>query len=168
MRLPGTVPSADLKEKIILATVALTVVLWVGSSPIRGFAPNIFNSINKMTTAMPPLLGCIILFIAKVDDERILNFKDGTTKGILWGCILMTGAAIFLGECMSNKDVGLSTWLTNTLSPLMTSMSVKGMIAFFMVWAIPQTDLLPNIVTTTVVSAVALSVLTPCLQGLSA
>lgn len=167
MRLPGTVPSADLKEKIILATVALTVVLWVGFSPIKGFAHNIYKSINKMTTAMPPLLVCIILFIAKVDGERILNFKDGTTKGILWGSIPMTGAATF-GKCLSNKDVGLSTWLTNTLSPLMTSMSVKGMIAFFMVWAIPQTDLLPNIVTTTVVSAVALSVLTPCLQRLSA
>lgn len=165
MKLRGTVPAADLKENIILTTVALTVVLWVGPSLIKGPMPELYKAINKMTTAMPPLLGCIILFIAKVDGERIMNFKEGTTKGILWGSILMTGAATFLGACMSNKDVGISTWLTNTLSPIVATLPLSGMIAFFMAWALIQTNLSSNIVTTTVVSAVAISVLTPLPAG---
>lgn len=165
MNLRGTVPAADLKEKIILAVVFLTVLLWVGPSLIKGAFPEVYQTINSWSTAMPPLLGCILLFLAKVDDERILNFKEVTTKGVLWGSILMTGAATWLGSCLTNADVGISDWLTNTLSPLTASLPVIGMVCFFMIWAVVETNFSSNIVTTTVVSAVALAVLTALPAG---
>ena len=165
MDLRGTVPAADLKEKIILATMALTVVLWVGPSLIQGSLPEVYSLINGWTTAMPPLLGCVILFVCKVDGQRILNFKEVTSKGILWGSILMTGAATWLGSCMTNADIGISDWLTATLSPVTVALPVTGMILFFMTWAVLETNFSSNIVTTTVVSAVALSVLTALPEG---
>ncbi len=165
MDLRGTVPAADLKEKIILGVVFLTVLLWVGPSLIKGAFPEVYQTINSWSTAMPPLLGCILLFIVKVDDERILNFKEVTTKGVLWGSILMTGAATWLGSCLTNADVGISDWLTNTLSPLTASLPVIGMVCFFMTWAVVETNFSSNIVTTTVVSAVALAVLTALPAG---
>lgn len=159
MGLRGTVPAADLKEKIVLGVMALTVFLWVGPSLLKGPMPELYKTINSWTTAMPPLLGCIILFMVKIDGQRILEFKEVTNKGILWGSILMTGAATWLGACLTNKTIGLSAWLTNTLSPLTAGLSVTGMIMFFMTWAILETNFSSNIVTTTVVSSVALSVL---------
>ena len=114
---------------------------------------------------MPPLLGCILLFITRVEGERILNFKEGVTKGILWGSILMTGAATWLGSCLTNADIGISDWLTASLSPLTAALPVTGMILFFMLWALLETNFSSNIVTTTVVSAVALSVLTALPAG---
>lgn len=160
MGLCGTVPAADLKEKIILGVVFFTVFLWVGPSVIKGVMPELYNVINSWSTAMPPLLGCIVLFITKVDGERLLNFKEASTKGILWGSILMTGAATWLGSCLTNADIGISDWLTMTLSPMTSNLPVIGMVIFFMTWAILETNFSSNIVTTTVVSAVALSVLT--------
>lgn len=165
MDLRGTVPAADLKEKIILATMALTVVLWVGPSLIQESLPEVYALINGWSTAMPPLLGCVILFVCKVDGARILNFREVTSKGILWGSILMTGAATWLGSCMTNSDIGISQWLTDTLSPVTVSLPVTGMILFFMAWAVVETNFSSNIVTTTVVSAVALSVLTALPAG---
>ena len=165
MTLRGTIPEADLKEKIILGVVFLTVFLWVGPSLIKGSHPEIYKLINSWSTAMPPLLGCIILFITKANGERILDFKEGTTKGVLWGSIFMTGAATWLGACLTNKDIGISTWLTETLSPMSANLPVTGMILFFMTWAIIQTNFSSNIVTTTVVSSVALSVLTALPTG---
>ena len=165
MDLRGTVPAADLKEKIILATMALTVVLWVGPSLIQESLPEVYALINGWSTAMPPLLGCVILFVCKVDGARVLNFREVTSKGILWGSILMTGAATWLGSCMTNSDIGISQWLTDTLSPVTVSLPVTGMILFFMAWAVVETNFSSNIVTTTVVSAVALSVLTALPAG---
>lgn len=165
MGLRGTVPKADTKEKIILGVVALTVFLWVGPSLIKGSFPELYKTINSWSTAMPPLLGCILLFITKVDGERILNFKEGATKGILWGSILMTGAATWLGSCLTNADIGISDWLTASLSPLTAALPLTGMILFFMLWALLETNFSSNIVTTTVVSAVALSVLTALPAG---
>ncbi len=165
MALRGTVPPADRREKIILGTMLLVVLLWVGPSLFRSVAPDLYKTINSYTTAMPPLLGCIILFILKDKGERIMNFKEVTSKGILWGSILMTGAATWLGSCLTNKDVGISEWLTSTLQPLTANMPLSSMILFFMTWAILETNFSSNIVTTTVVSAVALSVLTSMPAG---
>ena len=172
MALRGTVPPADRREKIILGTMGLVVLLWVGPSLFRGIAPDLYKTVNSYTTAMPPLLGCIILFIITDKGERIMNFKEVTSKGILWGSILMTGAATWLGACLTNKDVGISEWLTATLQPLTATlqpltanMSITGMILFFMTWAVLETNFSSNIVTTTVVSAVALSVLTAMPEG---
>lgn len=65
MSLRGIVPPADRKEMIVLGTMFLVVLLWVGPSLIRGVALELYSTINGWTTAMPPLLGCIILFIVK-------------------------------------------------------------------------------------------------------
>lgn len=165
MNLRGTVPAADLKEKIILGVVFLTVVLWVGPSLIQNTFPEVYSLINSWSTAMPPLLGCIILFITRVDGNQILNFKEASTKGVLWGSILMTGAATWLGSCLTNDSVGISQWLTDTLSPITSNLPLTGMIIFFMVWAILETNFSSNIVTVTVVSSVALSVLTVLPEG---
>ncbi|MBQ7594767.1 MAG: anion permease [Synergistaceae bacterium] len=165
MALRGTVPPADRREKIILGTMLLVVLLWVGPSLFRSAAPDLYKTINSYTTAMPPLLGCIILFILKDKGERIMNFREVTSKGILWGSILMTGAATWLGACLTNKDVGISEWLTSTLQPLTANMPLTSMILFFMTWAVLETNFSSNIVTTTVVSAVALSVLTSMPAG---
>ena len=165
MGLKGTVPAADLKEKIILGVVFFTVFLWVGPSLLKGPMPELYETINGWSTAMPPLLGCIILFITKTDGKRILDFKEVSTKGVLWGSILMTGAATWLGSCLTNEEIGVSQWLTDTLSPLTANLPVIGMILFFMTWAIIETNFSSNIVTTTVVSSVALSVLTALPAG---
>ena len=114
---------------------------------------------------MPPLLGCIVLYILKDDGERIMSFREVTTKGILWGSVLMTGAATWLGSCLTNEEVGISAWLTDSLEPLTAAMPITVMILFFMTWAIVETNFSSNIVTTTVVSAVALSVLTVLPEG---
>ena len=94
-----------------------------------------------------------------------MNFKESTTKGILWGSILMTGAATWLGSCLTNADIGISEWLTASLAPMTAALPITGMIMFFMAWAIIETNFSSNIVTTTVVSAVALSVLTALPAG---
>ncbi len=165
MSLRGTVPAADFKEKVILAVMALTVVLWVGPSLIKGVLPEVYNTINGWSTAMPPLLGCIILFLVRVDGESIMNFKETVSKGVLWGSILMTAAATYLGSCLTNAEVGISDWLTGALAPLTQNLPVIGLILFFMTWAVVETNFSSNIVTTTVVSSVALSVLTALPAG---
>ena len=107
---------------------------------------------------MPPLLGCIILFLVQVKGERILNFKEASSKGVLWASILMTAAATQLGSVLTNDAIGIKVWLSDMLSPIANGLPVIGLILFFIAWAVIETNFSSNIVTTTVVSAVALSV----------
>lgn len=61
--------------------------------------------------------------------------------------------------------MGISAWLTGALEPLTANLPVIGLILFFMTWAVVETNFSSNIVTTTVVSSVALSVLTALPAG---
>lgn len=165
MSLRGTVPAEDFKEKVILGVMLLTVLLWVAPSLVKGVWPQFYETVNGWSTAMPPLLGCILLFVIRVDGESIMNFRETASKGVLWGSVLMTAAATQLGSCLTNEDVGISAWLTGALEPLTGNLPVIGLILFFMTWAVVETNFSSNIVTTTVVSAVALSVLTALPEG---
>ncbi len=165
MHLKGTVPAADRKEKIILFSMGLAVFLWVAPSLLRGILSDLYSAINGLSTAMPPLLSCIILYIARHDGSPILDFKETVSKGILWGSILMTGTATWLGSCLTNPDIGISDWLSSTLSPMTAGLGASGLVAFFMVWAVAETNFSSNIVTTTVVSSVALSVMSALPEG---
>jgi sodium-dependent dicarboxylate transporter 2/3/5 len=159
MALRDMVPKTTRKEVIVLSVLALTVLLWVGPSLVKGIAPGFYKVVSKWTTAMPPLLGCILFFVLKDDGKPILNFQEVVSKGILWAAILMTGSATMLGSALTNNTMGIKAWLSAMLGPVAAGLSVQGVILFFFTWCILETNFSSNIVTTTVVTAVALSVL---------
>lgn len=155
--LKGSVPKADKKEIIILSTMALVVFLWIVPSLLKGVLPKFYEVVNSWTTAMPPILGCIILFLITIDNKTILNFKEVTSKGIMWGSILMTGAATLIAGVLQN--VGVTDFLSKEISPFANNLSSFGIVLFFVAWVVIQTNFFSNIVTTTVVSTVAISLL---------
>ena len=155
--LKGSVPKADKKEIIILLTMAIVVSLWIVPSLVKGILPEFYTLINSYTTAMPPILGCIILFLITVDNKPILNFKEVSSKGIMWGSILMTGAATLIAGVL--KDVGVTDFLSVVISPLANNLSAFGIVIFFVTWVVIQTNFFSNIVTTTVVSTIAVTLL---------
>lgn len=160
MTLKDEIPPVDIKEKVILSTMLLTVILWVAPSLLQDIMPELYSTINSYTSAFPPLIGSLILFLVKIDGESILNFKEVTSKGILWGSVIMTAAATALGSALTNESLGIITYLSQNLSQYAQSLSPTIMIAFFVLWALIETNFSSNIVTTTVVSSVALTVLT--------
>lgn len=163
--LKGSVPKADAKEKFILFVMLFVVVLWIGPSFFKNSLPELYSKINGMTTAMPPLLGCILLFIARFDGKQVLNFKDAMTKGVMWGGIFMTGAATLIGGCLTDANIGINTWLSSLMQPIAAKLSPAMLVIFFVVWTIIETNFSSNIVTTTVVSSIAIAVLSALPEG---
>lgn len=160
MKLRGSVPPADKKEKVVVATMILTVILWVFPSFIKDLWPNVYLTINNWTTAFPPLLGCIILLIARVNGQPIMNFHEVTTKGISWAPVIMVGAASEIGTALVAKPMGIQLFLTNTLGSVAKGLPEMLLVLFFVTWCIVETNFSSNIVTVTVLSSVAISVIT--------
>lgn len=163
--LKGTFPKADLREKIIIATLVLVVFLWISPSLLKDVIPGYYDLINGMSTAMPPMLGCIILFLCRVDGKQILDFKEVTTKGVMWGSVLMTAAATIVGATLTNADLGISTWLSTVMAPVANNLSTGLLVLFFVAWAVIETNFSSNIVTTTVVSSIAIAVFSALPEG---
>lgn len=163
--LKGTFPKADLREKLIIAIMVLVVFLWISPSLVKNVLPEYYTLINGMTTAMPPLLGCILMFIISIDGKPLLNFKEASTKGVMWGSVLMTAAATIVGATLTNGDLGISAWLSNVMQPVAEHLSPSLLILFFVAWAVIETNFSSNIVTTTVVSSIMLAVLSALPEG---
>ena len=159
MSLREGLPKADRRERLILGVMVLTVLLWVVPSLIQRPLPQVYKAINACTTAMPPLVGCILLSILTVDGKQLLNFKEATSKGVLWASPIMCAATLVLGSCLTNGDIGITAWLSERLAPMTASIPALALVAFFVVWTLVQTNFASNIVTTTLVTTVALPVL---------
>ena len=156
--LKSELPAMGKKEKYALAIFFTVIALWVVPGVVRPWLPAVYNYINGFGTAMPPLLGAVAMAIVTVDGKPLLDFKEATGKGIPWASLIMVSATLALGSVMTNADIGLTAWIGEKITPVTAGMGVMALVFLFAVWAAVQTNLSSNMVTVTVVCAIALPV----------
>lgn len=146
------------REIITLVIFFFVIALWVLPGLMKPLIPRIAAYIDSFGTAFPPLLGAVALLIITVDRKPLLNFKDAMSKGVSWASLIMTASTLALGSAMTNTDIGLTDWLTNYISPMIANLSPIVLVLVFTLWAAVQTNLSSNMVTITVVCAVAIPI----------
>ncbi len=156
--LKSELPPMGKKEKYALIIFFTVIALWVVPGVVRPWLPGVYNYINSFGTAMPPLLGAVAMAIVTVDGKPLLDFKEATSKGIPWASLIMVSATLALGSVMTNADIGLTAWIGEKITPVTAGMGVMALVFLFALWAAVQTNLSSNMVTVTVVCAIALPV----------
>lgn len=145
----------DRKEKTVVGIFILIVCLWIFPSILKNIIP-IVSLINKMGTAMPPILGVILYSIITFEGQPLLNFIDGMKKGVQWSSLIMCAGTLGIGIAMTNSKIGLTEYLIDILNPILQGVSPMLLILFLVTWACVQTNLSSNMVTVTVVTTVAI------------
>lgn len=138
----------SLIEKESIIVFGLVVVLWL----IMGIAPNLIPGLKEATTTAPPMFGIVILCALGA-----LNFKEAITKGVPWQSIILCAATLVLGKYLTSADFGITNYFASLVAPLTTNASAFSLILIVVAFAIIMTNLMSNIVTTTV----AYNILTP-------
>lgn len=157
-RLKAEVKPLQPREKAILAIFFAVVAMWVMPEFFKTSVPALYAFFNSKGTTFPPLLGAAAMFIITVDGKPLLTFKDVMSKGIQWGSLMMAAATLAVGAAMTNADIGLTAWLSSNIKPLISGLSPAVLVLVFMVWAFVMTNACSNMVTVTVVCAVALPI----------
>ena len=160
-KISGIEDKIQLSEKIVLAVFVLVVALWILPSSMTsifetGLIHDFFAKINSFGTAMPPLIGIVILCIIQIDDKPLLNIAEAMSKGVSWPSLVMFAGTLAIGSALTNTDIGLTTWISNGLSPLIAGLSPMVMVLIFALWAAIQTNFSSNMVTSTLVTSAAL------------
>jgi sodium-dependent dicarboxylate transporter 2/3/5 len=158
LALRGSLPPADRREIITVAAVGVTIFLWVVPSLVQNIFPDFYNLTKSWTTAMPPMVGCILLSVATVEGKPVMDFKEATSKGVLWASPIMCASTLALGSCLTSDQVGIIDWLSTKLGPAAGSLPALALVAFFVGWTLLQTNFASNIVTTTVVCSIAIPI----------
>ena len=156
--LKSQIPSSDIKEKLILLIFALVVVLWVAPGIIKPSFPHAAAFINKYGTAMPPLLGVVLMSIIRVEGKSLLNFNEAMTKGVSWPSLIMAASTLAIGAAMTDKKIGLTTFLTSSIKPITHNMPVILLIILFVTWAAIESNLSSHMVSAQLVATIAVPV----------
>ena len=138
----------SLIEKESIIVFGLVVVLWL----IMGIAPNLIPGLKEATTTAPPMFGIVILCALGA-----LNFKEAITKGVPWQSIILCAATLVIGKYLTSAEFGITDYFASLVAPLTTNASAFSLILIVVAFAIIMTNLMSNIVTTTV----AYNILTP-------
>jgi sodium-dependent dicarboxylate transporter 2/3/5 len=87
---------------------------------------------------LPAIIGCILLVLI-----NSLNVKEGLTKGVAWSALLLCAATLTLGAVLKMDQFGIIPMITGALEGHMN-------IILIVVFTVFLTNLISNIVTTTV------------------
>lgn len=147
------------RELYAFITFALVIAAWVLPSLLKNIFPDICTLVSGLGTAMPPMIGAVVLSIIAPDGKPLLNFGEGMKAGVPWSSIIMSAGTLTIGMAMTNEEVGLSQWLVDTLGPMLTGVTPIFLVIIVTLWAAIQTNLSSNMVTVTVVTAVAIPIM---------
>ena len=156
------VPKANRGEKTILAVFIFVIALWVLPSLLKSnsieWIANLFTWINDFGTAIPPLLGIILLSILKFEKKPLINLNESMVKGVSWPSIVMVSATLALGAAMTNESIGLTTYLSSLIAPITDGLSPMLLILLFALWAGLQSNVSSHMVTAQLVPTIAVPV----------
>lgn len=158
-KLKESLPKLNKKDITVLIIFIVVLLLWILPSLFENIAPTFYQFFNKYGTVMPPLLGTLALCIIQIEHEPIIKIDEAFKNGVPWGSLIMCAATLALGAALQNEDIGLITYLENTLGPALKSLPAIVLLIIFAVWAAVQTNLSSNMVTATLVATVASTVL---------
>lgn len=150
---------ADRKEKITVAVFLSICALWILPELISGLLPQASAWIKGFGTAMPPMLGAIVLCIATADGKPVMDLRKALSS-IPWLSIFMGASALALGGQLSNPDIGLTTAVSNALSPVLSGISPFLFAAIMICFTAVLTNVASNMVIVTLACTIAIPIAT--------
>ena len=155
-----SIPPFTKKEYISLIVFILVILLWIIPSLFKNINPQFYQFFNQYGTAMPAILGTLILCIVRIDGKPLIDISDSFKNGVPWSSLIMCASTLILGSALTSDSVGLKTFLQNNLSGTLAGIPALLLLIIFSTWAMLQTNVSSNMVTATLVSAIASSIIT--------
>lgn len=158
-KLKEELPKINKKEIIVLTIFISILIIWILPSLFEYIYPPIYEIFNEYGLIMPPLLGTVLLCIIRVDKESLIKIDEAFKNGVPWASLIMCAATLALSEAIKSEDIGLMNFLETSLSPVLVNLPGIALLIIFSLWALIQTNLSSNMVTATLVSTVATTII---------
>lgn len=149
-------PQVSKREMATVGIFLFVVILWLAPDFFKVLFPEAMAKLKSLTTAFPPLVGVILLSVIHVNKTPLVELPQALSKGVHWPSLLMAGATLALSNVMISDAMGITAQIKLHLGQAASTLSPLMMIAFFVVWAAIQTNFSSNLVTVSMVSAIAL------------
>lgn len=150
-------PEANRKEKAILTVFVIVVAMWLLPELFAGVLPGMATFFKTAGIAFPPLFGIVVLAVLKDQGQPLLDVPKAMREGVHWPSLLLVAATLSVGAMIAKDETGLVVLLNDSMTPIFSNLSAWAIVLIFVLWAGIQTNLSSNLVTVSVVSAIALA-----------
>lgn len=161
------VAPADRKERITVTVFLSICALWILPELLLGILPTIAGKIKGYGTVMPPMLGVIVLSVLTVDGKPVMDIRKALSS-IPWLSIFMGASALALGSQLSNPDIGITSAVTNALSPILVNVSPLLFVGIMIVFTGFLTNVASNMVIVTLACTIAIPICSAMGSGVNA
>ena len=144
--------------KISVVIFLIVVFFWLFPQFGKSIAPELVAYLNKVGACVPPVLGLTAIFIIHVDGKPIAKFAD-TVKNIPMGMLVFTACVTVLGSAINMDSTGISTWLSNLLTPALSGLPTFAVMVLVVFLAAVITQFMSNTVTIYLMYAVGIAIL---------
>ena len=90
-----------------------------------------------------------------MDDKPVLSYKDAISAVPL-GTLLFMGALLFLGTALANEDIGVASWLSDTIGVYCNGINPNVFIIILAILSVVLTNFMSNSVTCAICMAIAM------------
>ena len=112
--------------------------------------PFIGIKLSALGNAIPVMVVIVILCMWKVDGKPIMDYKESVTKGVPWSALIFNAAVLVLSGTLTLEDVGISNFLVEKVTPLVSGLNQGVFILIIAALCIIATNFSSNTVCATV------------------
>ena len=149
-KLREQLPPMSKQEKIAAGLFVMVIIVWILQGFLADLAPTIGGYLAGLGNAVPVMIAILIMCVVEVDGKPIMNYKDAATNGVPWSALIFNAAVLVLSGALTLEKVGISDFLIENVTPLVSGMNQTVFILVIATLCIIATNFSSNTVCATV------------------
>lgn len=149
-RLRADLQPMSKQERIAAGLFVVVVIIWILQGFLKDILPTIGGYLSSLGNAVPVMVAIIIMCVVEVDGKPIMDYKNAATHGVPWSALIFNAAVLVLSGALTLEDVGISNFLIEYVTPLVSGMNQTVFILAIATLCIVMTNFSSNTVCATV------------------
>lgn len=149
----------SMEGKITTMIFLLVVVIWLFPQFGATIWPAGAAYLNQIGACVPPIIALALVCIIHVNGKPIAHFPE-LVKTIPMGLLIFTAAVTVYGAAINLDSCGISSWIYNLLSPLLSELPTAAVMALLIFGGMLMTQFTSNTVSMYLFYAITIALLT--------
>lgn len=138
------------QEKISAFLFVIVIMIWILQGSLKSILPGFGGYLEGLGNAVPVMIVILLLCVIEVDGKPIMNYSEAATKGVPWSALIFNAAVLVLSSALMLDKVGISSYLVEKITPLVSNMNQTMFIVAIACLCILATNFSSNTVCATV------------------
>lgn len=111
-----------LREKLVVTVYLVTIALFVLPALLNNVFPSVCGVLTQWGSGPIAIAAVSVLVILRVDDQPLLDFKEGL-QHVSWGSVFLGVGTFALGGCLTAENGGIILWMNTLCKPIIESLN---------------------------------------------